>query len=598
MSCFMSLPARALKEIKPPEGGGTYISGTITLEWLWSSTCIFTRINETINMDPSATRITSIEEVTKEWLSSTLKIPISDFKHTRIGTGQVSWTYRLTLTTSSELKSVILKVSSSNPESRHAGLSLGIYEKEVHFYQSIAPSLSSLGSLATCYHASFDPENGTFALLLHDANAEIGNDITGATIEQARTAVTELGRIHGEVLRNERLLSAEWLKRRSTVNQGLMEVLFSGFVERYQGRLKKEHMDVCRQFVGSFNAFQKQQEAQESRNGLVHGDHRLDNLLFGNEGQVTVVDWQTVFAGPVMTDFAYFVGGSMRAEDRRVHLKELLGLYVEALGEGTGMTPELAAVGLREQSFFGVVMCIASPMLVERTERGDEMFMVMMDRHCTAVLDLQALELLPKAEAKAPLRPKAEDEHPHTPGEEEFWNESWYFDLVDEQSGVGVYVRLGRYPNLKGSWYNAVITHPKKGLLAVTDYECPHPKDDLIIKTGLFEATQRIVAPLEEYQVTLKGTAKQFDDPADVLRGKSGTDAHVEMDISWKTDGIPYAWRMTTRYEIPCRARGRVVIDGEEIVFADVVAQRDHSHGVRDWVRSRSTCMSCSQLTK
>ena len=48
------------------------------------------------------------------------------------------------------------------------------------------------------------------------------------------------------------------------------------------------------------------------------------------------------------------------------------------------------------------------------------------------------------------------------------------------------------------------------------------------------------------------------------------------------TDGIPYAWRQTTRYEIPCRVTGRVRVGGEEIAFSGP-GQRDHSWGSRDW---------------
>jgi thiamine kinase-like enzyme len=540
-------------------------------------------------MDFQAARkesITSVEDVTKEWLSSILSIPIESFTSNRIGTGQVSWTYRLILTSSDSAapSSVILKVSSSDPDSRSAGLSLGIYEKEVCFYQDIAPALAKLGSLAVCYHASWDSQNGTFALLLGDAKCETGDDIIGATIEQARVAVTELGKIHGNVLRNDSLLDKEWLNKKRQVNQTFMEALFAGFVERYKDRLKPEHLNVCRRFVSSFDAWQEQQKKTNDRNGLVHGDYRLDNLLFGKNGELTVVDWQTLFVGPVMADFAYFIGSSLKINDRRKYQDELLKLYIESLGEGTGMTEDAVKNSVKGQTFFGIVMCIASPMLVERTERGDEMFMVMMERHCTAVLDLHALELLPKAEVQAPIQPNPEDEHPHAPGKEELWNESWYFDLIDENSGVGVYVRLGRYPNLKGSWYTAVITHPKRGLLAVTDYECPHPEDDLTVISERFRAEQHIIIPLQEYQVTLEGGAEEFIDPADVLRAKKGKDTQIKMNIIWKTDGIPYAWRMTTRYEIPCRATGTVVIDGEEIAFKDALAQRDHSHGVRDWV--------------
>lgn len=530
-------------------------------------------------------KITSIEDVTPEWLSSTLGILVEDFTSSRIGTGQVSWTYRLALSTaaSNSPTSVVLKVASSDPASRHSALSLGIYEKEVRFYQELSPTLDKLGSLAKCYHASWDPINGTFALLLHDVQAEPGNDIKGATIEQARAAVIALGRIQGDILRNEEALKVSWLDRKSPSNQGMMEALFAGFVERYRDRLKPEHLNICKTLIGSCDAWQQKLAGQNDRKGLVHGDYRLDNMLFNKNDELTVVDWQTILAGPVMADFAYFVGGSLKTEDRRNHLEELLSLYISAIGKDAGITRDVAERGLREQTFYGVFMCIASPMLVERTERGDTMFMVMIERHCTAVLDLEALALLPKAEIQVPLQPKQDDEHPHSPGTEELWNESWYFDLVDEKSGVGVYVRLGLYPNMTGSWYTAVISHPKRGLLAVTDYQCPHPKEDLVVQTARFRATQKATIPLQEYQVTLQGISEEFADPADVLRGQKGKDVPIEMDVLWKTDGVPYQWKMTSRYEIPCRATGKVAIDGEEITFKDVVAQRDHSHGVRDW---------------
>ena len=57
--------------------------------------------------------------------------------------------------------------------------------------------------------------------------------------------------------------------------------------------------------------------------GLVHGDYRLDNMLFGQPGAdraLTVVDWQTVTWGPAMTDVAYFLGCALPSELRREQL--------------------------------------------------------------------------------------------------------------------------------------------------------------------------------------------------------------------------------------------------------------------------------------
>ena len=91
--------------------------------------------------------------------------------------------------------------------------------------------------------------------------------------------------------------------------------------------------------------------------------------------------------------------------------------------------------GVRRQSFFGVMMAIVSSMLVERTERGDQMFMTMLQRHCEHVLDTDALATLPKPLRPNRCSPPADDEGAHQPGAEPLWNESWYSDFVDEQPG-------------------------------------------------------------------------------------------------------------------------------------------------------------------
>ena len=105
--------------------------------------------------------------------------------------------------------------------------------------------------------------------------------------------------------------------------------------------------------------------------------------------------------------------------------------------------------GVRRQAFFGVMMAIVSSMLVERTERGDEMFMTMLRRHSQHVLDTDALATLPDPAAPEPLAPSADDEGAHPPGAEPLWSESWYADFVDEGQAVGGWFRLGVMPNEK-----------------------------------------------------------------------------------------------------------------------------------------------------
>ena len=155
---------------------------------------------------------------------------------------------------------------------------------------------------------------------------------------------------------------------------------------------------MCERLVASFDAYLAAEAAPQRAHGLVHGDYRLDNMLFGEPGAdrpLTVVDWQTVTWGPAMTDVAYFLGCALPDELRRDHYDALLRAYHDALGPDALISLDDVRDGVRRQSFFGVMMAIVSSMLVERTDRGDEMFMVMLERHCQHVLDTDALAVLP-----------------------------------------------------------------------------------------------------------------------------------------------------------------------------------------------------------
>ena len=110
------------------------------------------------------------------------------------------------------------------------------------------------------------------------------------------------------------------------------------------------------------------------------------------------VDWQTVSWGPVMTDASYFLGGSLSVADRRAHEQALVREYHDALhAHGVrGFAWEDCWSGYRRECFLGILMTVAPAMLVERTERGDEMFLTSLARYAQQVLDLGALELLPE----------------------------------------------------------------------------------------------------------------------------------------------------------------------------------------------------------
>ena len=184
-----------------------------------------------------------------------------------------------------------------------------------------------------------------------------------------------------------------------------------------------------------------------------------------------------------------------------------------------------------------------------------------------------------------PTLPDPRDESPHAPGDEPFWNESWYFDGVSADPEIGVYVRLGNVPNQGSCLYTVAVVRPGKPTVMVTDYAGPPPvlqaRRQIVHGTD-YEAVQEFVTALCDFRVQFTGAARQYADDMAVLRAEAGTPVTLTLDLRWITDAQPYAWQALTRYEIPCRVEGTVVIDGDEITVAGP-GQRDHSWGARDW---------------
>ncbi|MCK9248391.1 MAG: phosphotransferase [Solirubrobacteraceae bacterium] len=526
----------------------------------------------------------TVDELTSTWLADVLGRPgLQVDSTTAIGTGQMSQSHRVRFTVDGEPGTVVVKVASADPNSRGTGVGMGAYYREISFYREMAERIG--GPLPRCHLAEYDEQDGWFTLVLEDVvGATQGDQIAGCGIEDARAAMLALARLHAPVLGDLALGTEPFLNLPNPLTQDLLAQLLPGFLDRYGDRIAPEHQEVCRRFVAVADAWTA---ARRPPMGLVHGDFRLDNLLF-RDGACTVVDWQTMAWGPAMTDAAYFVGGALTDEDRREHEESLVRLYHdEVLGQGvTGFTWEECWEGYRESTFFGLVMTIVASMVVERTERGDEMFMRWLARNAQQVIDLDAVALLPDADdaVPEPLRPDPEDDGAHAPGPEEWWNESWYFDAVSDAADLGVYTRIGRLPNRDEALFTACVCGPDRpSTMLVGHFPLPALDDPshAIDVPGL-QVEHHCEVPLERYRVTVRGTARSHDDPSAPLRHEEGEPVEIDIDLTWHTAGTPYRWRRGSRYEIPCRVTGTVRVGDEELTL-EGPGQRDHSWGTRDW---------------
>jgi len=176
------------------------------------------------------------------------------------------------------------------------------------------------------------------------------------------------------------------------------------------------------------------------------------------------------------------------------------------------------------------------------------------------------------------------DERAHEPGPEQLWSESWYFDFFSADGSIGGWVRLGLYPNMGVAWYHAYAVGPDRRPLAVQDLEVPLPKmGSLELRTHGLWADHTCETPLDHWSLGNEAFALAVDHPADLYHAEPrGEQVPMGLDLEWETDGEPHHYLHTTRYEIPCRVHGEVLV-GDERIELDGWGQRDHSWGVRDW---------------
>ena len=347
------------------------------------------------------------EALTPAWLTQALAgvldgAAVIDVSGTPVGTGQMCDSVRLRLTydragPGSAPPTLIAKLPAADEQSRATALSLRSYETEVRFYQQLAPQLGIRTPRA--YYADIDVATASFVLLLEDmAPARQGDQLTGCTLAEATAALDQLVGLHAPRWGDPTLAQLDWLYRDPEASRtfmlGLLPTLWVGFTERYADRLGPEVLELGGAVIAGLEGYLDDPAPRT----VTHGDYRLDNLLFGGPPEaptVAVVDWQTCALGNALSDVAYFVGAGLLVDDRRPHEEALVRRYHERLGgAGVDLPWQDCWRSYRRGTVAGLIMALAASMLVERTPRGDDMFMVMAERHARHALDLDALGTL------------------------------------------------------------------------------------------------------------------------------------------------------------------------------------------------------------
>ena len=273
----------------------------------------------------------------------------------------------------------------------------GAYRNEVMFYRELAPHTSMRTPRV---HASELSADGTrFMLLMEDmAPAEPGDQIAGETRERAQAALAQAARLAASFYADDSLAGRDYVMTPArddggSFGQQLMEQSWPGFLDRFGHGLSAEAIAFGERYVRGHAHFVTRLQGPKT---LVHGDFRSENILFAPDAAVTV-DWQTASESSVLADAAYFLGGSLELANRRAWEKSLIGEYRQMLAEqGVDLSAQECWNQYREYAMHGILITVLGASFSTPDERGERMFMAMIQRHLQHCIDLDAVEFLPR----------------------------------------------------------------------------------------------------------------------------------------------------------------------------------------------------------
>ena len=343
------------------------------------------------------------EDVTPSWLASVLNTDVRGVDVTPIGTGQTGATYRVVATYAAEQSdlptSFAVKLSAQDDAVRER-VALG-YRSEVEFYSQIADKMAI--PVPRSYHTEISEDGADVVLLLADmAPAVQGDQIAGCSPAEAQLAVEALAGLHGPSW-----CDPQWMDLPAIVMpkpgdddaaKGLGDISRMAadiVIDRLGAKIAAEDQETL---VAAMSLVTPWLKAEPKRYALMHGDYRLDNMLFDpDRTRITVVDWQTVGIGSARTRSRLLHRDQPRARDalgdrtrsRRARITDRC-----SSSASTGYDIDTCWRDYR----LGVVQV---PLLValgtafaSTTERGDDMMMAMLSRGCRAIRELETLELI------------------------------------------------------------------------------------------------------------------------------------------------------------------------------------------------------------
>lgn len=356
------------------------------------------------------------ELLTPEWLTQMLRSAgqladdqeVGNFSLQAIGhgVGMVGSTVRVELGYKNPGRmaptSLVMKFAHEVAARRAVGMKLRLYETEVTFYNRIAESVAV--PKPACYFAAVDAETGESLIVLEDMRRfRQGDQFAGVGLAEAKHVIDAVTPLHAaywentehEYLRDAMRVNSTWKERYMEIVEGT----WRNCIAQFGYCIPTEIAGLMAKYVEELHPLHGRMGSRAQT--LVHGDPRMDNLMFsdGLEGPpVVLLDWQTLMITNPLHDLAYMLSQSASIEARRAMEDELVRYYHSKL-------TELGVTGYSlEQCYEDYDLAVLYMMSVAfvmggafdpANERGKRLAEETLRRACASVVDRGLLKQIP-----------------------------------------------------------------------------------------------------------------------------------------------------------------------------------------------------------
>jgi hypothetical protein len=311
--------------------------------------------------------------------------------------------------------SLIAKLPTPVEQNRTMGELLGAYEREILFYDELAPNVPV--RVPQTYYSAFDRDRGSekqeqiigtvdkmpiwlirrsmplarwiarrkkrrYVLLMEDlGRARMGDQVKGGAPADCERALVAMAAAHAALWESPQLEGRFYLTRQdlqTRTRHSMFRDARDDFTKRFAALLPRG-LDRLVEWLDANGAEVARRLHSDAPQTLIHGDFRLDNIFFEDDAAdpVIIIDWQLVGRGCAAYDVAYLLGGALRADaPREVELALLRGYHDALVGHGVKDYDYDRYVRDYERGLMTVIQTMAT---TSEVEMGEERGLTLID---------------------------------------------------------------------------------------------------------------------------------------------------------------------------------------------------------------------------